>query len=281
MAAVRDACVNRGHQVLGSRRCEVSVLAAMSAQGSITFVPSVHFSPTHRRRVRETIRAEAPDLVAVELDEFRFEHLDRDRRPTFDDVARTFPSTPAAATYGAITALQRTVVRLSGLDPETTDMEAAIETAAELDTEIALIDERIAKTLAELSSRVSLETLPKLCLRMQRLGPQMQAAQIESLTQPIDEIKHGDDVQPAIDQLRQLLPEVAEVMIDRRDRVMAQRLHRLRREGNDVVAVIGAGHHNGIQQALEELESGDADPDPEISLPIRSSTRTVVRIPIN
>jgi pheromone shutdown protein TraB len=253
----------------------------MPAQGSITFVPSVHFSPVHRRRVRETIRAEDPDLVAVELDEFRFERLDRDRQLTPADVARVFPSTPAAVAYGAIVAIQRTVVQLSGLNPETTDMEAAIETAAELGTDLALIDDPIVETLATLSTQVGLETLPNLCIRMQRLDPQTQARQLETLTRPVSEIEHGDDVQPAIDQLRWLFPEIATVLIDRRDRAMARRLNRLRREGYDVVAVIGAGHHNGIRRELEDLERGDVDPDSDVSLPIRSSSRTVVRIPID
>jgi hypothetical protein len=54
----------------------------MPVRDSITFVPNVHLSLTHRRRIRETTRAEAPDLVAIELNEFRFGHFDRDRRPT-------------------------------------------------------------------------------------------------------------------------------------------------------------------------------------------------------
>lgn len=102
---------------------------------------------------------------------------------------------------------------------------------------------------------------------------------LEVFTTPFGDIEHGDDVQPAVDQLRELLPEVTNVLIDRRDRAMAQRLHRLRREGHDVVAVIGAGHHSGIEQALNELQSQPADP--EVAVPVKSTAREVTRIPIN
>lgn len=103
----------------------------MTAHGTITFVPSVHFSPTHRRRVRDTIRGEEPDLVAVELDERRFERFERHTR----------------------------------LDPGQTDMETAVETAAELDIDLALIDEPITEAIAALSTRVGLETIPKMLTR--------------------------------------------------------------------------------------------------------------------
>lgn len=246
-------------------------------RGTITLVPSVHFSPRHRRRVRETIRTEDPDLVAVELDERRFDRLDRGARLDPIELAEEVPPS-TAATYGALQAIQRTVARLYGLDPETTDMETAIETAAELGTDIALIDDPLTEVIATLSTRVGLETLPKLLFRTQTMGPEGWAAQAEMAMLPFRDIESGDDVQPVIDQLRRLLPEVAEVLIDRRDRAMARRLHRLRREGYDVVAVIGAGHHNGIQRKLDDLEARDADPD--ISVPIRSSSRSVTIVPI-
>lgn len=261
----------------------------MSDDGTITFVPSVHFSAAHRRRTRETIREERPDVVAVELDERRFDRLDRNETLSPADVAGELPPVTAAM-YTTFQWLQRTVVRLYGLDPTRTEMETAIETAAELDTEIALIDDPVTETFAALSNRIGLETVPKVAMRAQSMGPEYYATQLELLTQPVSEIDHGDDVQPAIDQMRRLFPELTEVLIDRRDRVMAERLHRLRREGEDVVAVVGAGHHNGIRAHLERLEADDADTSgeedaagtesDEVVVPRARSSRTVTRIPI-
>lgn len=250
----------------------------MPENGTITLVPSVHFSPTHSRRVRETIRAVEPDLVAVELDEGRFERLDRKSSPDPAELARELP--PAtAATYNAIRAIQQTVVRLYGLDTEETDMETAIQTAVELDTEIALIDDPIRETMTALSDRVGLATIPKVLLRIQLMGPADRLKQLELMRIPFTDITDGDDVQPMVDQMRQLVPEIVEVLIDRRDRTMAERLHVLRHEGYDVVAIIGAGHHNGIRRALDELEAEGAKPD--VTVPIRSSSRTVTRVPID
>lgn len=249
----------------------------MGDHGAITFVPTVHFSPAHRRRVRETIRATDPDLVAVELDEQRFERLDRDDGGPLDELARELPQ-PTATVYGALQAIQRTVVRVYGLDPGRTDMDAAIETAAEQDLDVALIDDPIAETIGALADRVGPSTMVRLLLRIHRMGPRERASQVGLLAIPFRDIDTGDDVQPAIDHMRQLLPEVATVLIDRRDRAMARRLHRLRRGGQDVVAVVGAGHHNGIREALDDLRTANVAPD--VAVPVRTPSREVTRIPV-
>ncbi|ARS90854.1 TraB domain-containing protein [Natrarchaeobaculum aegyptiacum] len=233
---------------------------AADERGSITFVPSVHFSPVHRRRVRRTIREVDPDVVAVELDARRYDRIERSIDGGALDLARDLPP-PTALTYRLLRTIQRTVVRLFGLDPELTDMEVAIETAAERGHEVALIDDPLEDTVASLTRRVGIDTIPKLLMRASRLGPEEQARALEMTSLPFRDVRSGDDVQPAIDQMRRLLPEVAEVLVDRRDRSMARRLHALRNEGVDVVAVIGAGHHNGIRDHLERLERLDRTGD--------------------
>jgi pheromone shutdown protein TraB len=180
--------------------------------------------------------------------------------------------------YSTLRAMQQTVVRLYGLDPGKTDMETAIETAAELDLDVALIDEPITETVSALLAQFGPEALPRLFVRLQRLTP---AEFLDALFGPgpaFETVESGDDVQPTVDRLRRLFPEVAGVLIDDRDQAMAARLDRLRREGYDVVAVIGAGHHNGIVAALEELEG---EPTPDVDVPIRSPLREGTVIPIS
>ncbi|WIV67718.1 TraB domain-containing protein [Natrialbaceae archaeon AArc-T1-2] len=245
--------------------------------GTVTVVPSVHFSPTHRRRVREMILEREPDVVAVELDERRYQRLERRGGDGFANVYEELPP-PTALVYATLQAIQRTIVRLYGLDPGETEMETAIETAAETETDVALVDEPITETMTALSRAVGVDTIPKLMVRSQLLSPHERLAQLEVMTTPFREIEHGDDVEPLIDAMRTLLPEVTSVLIDRRDRAMAERLHRLQNAGHDVVAVVGAGHHNGIERTLAELEATNAELD--VDVPIRRPTREVTTIPI-
>ncbi len=87
----------------------------MSELGTITFVPSVHYSPVHLRRVQTTIRETEPDVIAVELDKDRFERLRQDGALDASSLARNLPA-PTAATYQAVKAIQQAVARLYGFD---------------------------------------------------------------------------------------------------------------------------------------------------------------------
>lgn len=250
----------------------------MTEPGSITVVPSVHFSRTHHGRVREAIRDEAPDVVAVELGETRYDRLDRDE----DRSMRSFLdelSGPTAAAYSILQALQRTVVNLYGMDPTRTDMETAIETAAELDLEVALIDDPIERTLEGLVGSVGPFTVPRAFVTSATMTPAERLEQLEALRLPFEEIEHGDDVEPVVRNLRRLFPELASVLVDRRDEAMARRLHALRSEGLDVVAIVGAAHHNGIEAELAALEEADAEP--VASVPVRTPSVSVTRIQIS
>lgn len=257
--------------------CGENLQRPMSEFGTITLVPSVHYSPVHRSRVRTTIQETDPDVVAVELGGDRYDRLQTDSPLDPTVLARDLPA-PTAATYQMLKAIQQTVARLYGLDPGQSDMATAIDTAADLDMDVALIDEPLSETIEALSARVGLDTVPKMLLRTQFISPQEWGEQVRFWMQPLSSITSGDDVQPAIDQLRRLLPEVAAVLIEQRDRAMAHRLHRLRCEGLDVVAVIGAGHHNGIEAVLDDLANQAVESD--ITVPIQSPDREMTNIPI-
>jgi pheromone shutdown protein TraB len=233
---------------------------------------------TKTRRGSRRIREVDPDIVAVELDERRFERLERGARRDVRDVARDLPP-GTAVVYGTLKAIQASVVRLYGLDPGQTDMEAAVDTAAEQGVEVALIDDPIDETMSALAARLDPFTSPRMVVRMQTQGPEPVADQLELLSVPFREIDSGADVQPAIAQLRRLVPEIAEVLIDRRDRAMAERLHALRQWHDAIVVVVGAGHHNGVRQHLATFEANDGVP--EVDVPVRSSTREVTRIPVS
>ncbi len=60
----------------------------------------------------------------------------------------------------------------------------------------------------------------------------------------IEELKTGDSLMAIMNEFAELLPGVKEVLIDERDRYMAEKL--VQGPGNNVVAVVGAGHVPGM-----------------------------------
>ncbi|MFB6129130.1 MAG: TraB/GumN family protein [Halorhabdus sp.] len=67
----------------------------------------------------------------------------------------------------------------------------------------------------------------------------------------IEELTDTDMVSAMMEEFRRFSPGGAEALIDERDAYIAHQLVGLREEGYDVVAVVGAGHREGIQRYLD------------------------------
>jgi pheromone shutdown protein TraB len=71
----------------------------------------------------------------------------------------------------------------------------------------------------------------------------------------IDELTDADVVTAMMEEFRRFAPGAAEALIDERDAFIAHRLVALREAGYSVVAVVGAGHREGIEGYLADPES--------------------------
>lgn len=77
----------------------------------------------------------------------------------------------------------------------------------------------------------------------------------------LEELKKGDVMQNMMDEMAKELPAVKAVLIDERDRYLATSIYLA--PGDKKLAVIGAGHQNGIIKTMEKLESGELGTDLE------------------
>jgi pheromone shutdown protein TraB len=71
----------------------------------------------------------------------------------------------------------------------------------------------------------------------------------------IEELTDADVVTAMMEEFRRFAPGAAEALIDERDAFIAHRLVALREAGYSVVAVVGAGHREGIERYLDDPES--------------------------
>ena len=69
------------------------------------------------------------------------------------------------------------------------------------------------------------------------------------------DLTDADVVTAVMEEFRRFSPGGAEALIDERDAFIAHRLVALREAGYDVVAVVGAGHREGIERYLENPET--------------------------
>ncbi|MDL0138094.1 TraB/GumN family protein [Halobacterium salinarum] len=71
----------------------------------------------------------------------------------------------------------------------------------------------------------------------------------------MDELTDADVVSAMMAEFRRFSPGGAQALIDERDAFIAHNLLALRAQGKDVVAVVGAGHRDGIMNYLENPDS--------------------------
>jgi pheromone shutdown-related protein TraB len=129
----------------------------------------------------------------------------------------------------------------------------AAKIAQEVNAEIALIDRNIQVTLKRTISGMSLKE--KLTFIWELLHSYIMGddGDEESFEEEIEKLKQEDTIKEVMEYFKQASPGGYNALVHERDAYMAYNLKSL--EDRNVVAVVGAGHRNGIMTFLENPET--------------------------
>ncbi|PWB51997.1 MAG: TraB family protein [Candidatus Methanoperedenaceae archaeon] len=229
--------------------CNFNIQNPAALPGRITIVGTAHVSEKSIAEVNETIEREKPDIVAVELDNARFRALKGEEQVKEVNVKELLGSGKFYyfMLHWLLAYVQKKIGADTGVKPGA-EMMAAIEQAEKSGARIALIDRDIQLTLGRFWNKMSFFEKLKLfgSLIGASLGFGSQEIDMETVT-------NEDVVTQLVGELRNLAPSAALVLIDERDAFMAKNLIDLSNQGK-VVAVVGAGHREGIQKYLNAPE---------------------------
>ena len=237
-------------------------MATGDSSGSVTVFPSAHISPDHINRIRNRIDEGNYDVVAIELDPNRFDRAVEGRPPSPQDILESVQG-PQAVVYAVMASIQQLNAMRVGIEPGMNDMRAGIEAAAENDTQVALVDRDINETISRFMEQMDISTIID---QLFSIDPELSKDLREINVMDFDEITSEESAERFVDVMRRAFPEFTEVFIDERDQYMAERLDSLRRDGNDVFAVVGAGHSPGLQKRLEKLGNQQDGADVDVVL---------------
>jgi pheromone shutdown-related protein TraB len=210
--------------------------------GEIILIGTAHVSDKSIAEVNETIEEIRPDIVAVELCMHRYEALKgKPSDISIKDILRGGIRFSLAG--WSLSLIQKRIGASVGVEPGA-EMMAAIEKAEEMGAEIALVDRDINVTLRRLLKEMGvLEKLRLFWAIFRTIVGRGEKIELESIT---DE----DVVAGLLDELRAFSPTTVRILVDERDEYIASNLLRLARE-KKVVAVVGAGHIEGIKRRIE------------------------------
>ncbi len=200
------------------------------------------------------IETETPDCVCVELDPQRYESLAKAQKWEALDLKQIIRSKqlPTLLMNLLLAGYQKRLGGDLGVQPGSELLEATrVAEAHGIPTELCDRDVRV--TLRRASHATSF--FRKIVLFSELLVATFENPEISE--EQLEELKEQDVLSELMDDLGRHLPALKRVLIDERDSYLAERIRRA--PGQRVVAVVGAGHLEGIVRALSEGEEVDLE----------------------
>ncbi len=220
----------------------------------IILVGTAHVSRSSVDLVRRVIETEKPDCVCVELDAQRYESLAKHKKWESLDLKQIIrrKQLPTLLLNLLLAACHQRPRGELGVTPGRELLEA-VRVAEGLGIPIELCDRDVRVTLRRAAREMSL--FRRLLLMSELLvamfaGPQISEEELEGL-------KEQDVLSELMADLGRHLPALKRVLIDERDAYLSERLRRA--DGENVVAVVGAGHLEGIHRGLLDRKEVDLD----------------------
>ncbi|MBD3406750.1 MAG: hypothetical protein GF411_11605 [Candidatus Lokiarchaeota archaeon] len=219
----------------------------------IVFVPVIHTDTESIERARQTVRDVKPDVVAVELDKERYNQLMNQDLEEHDMPTEMFGD-PTQNMMNQIALLLRSFGQQTGAGVGQ-EMLAAIEEGRSIGSKIALVDRPIQETIYAVS-QVPLDEIYKITYSVPDANEDLQNMGAQGF---LSMLKDKETVDELLIEFRKELPKLAEALIDQRDEYVATALHTILNDvEGKIVAVLGAGHIEGVKRALRKKLSSDA-----------------------
>jgi len=222
------------------------------AQESLEIIGTAHVSEKSVEKVRDTILEKNPDVVAVELDLNRYNNLLNEKQgetPKQEFEIKKLIKGDNLTLFlvsGFLSYMQRKIGDDVGVKPGS-EMMAAVEVAEKIGAKVALIDRDISITLNRTLNKMSFIEKMKFIygLIISFFSKDEDLEDIESITE-------GDALEEVMKYFQEMSPQAYDVLVTERDKYMARMLLDIPEE--NVVAVVGAGHKEGITKYMDDPE---------------------------
>ncbi|MDI6723302.1 MAG: TraB/GumN family protein [Methanobacterium sp.] len=218
------------------------------APESLEIIGTAHVSAKSIEEVKNTILEKNPDVVAVELCLNRYQNLLKERQG--DSAKNDFQikellkgdKLTLFLLSGFLSYMQRKIGDEVGVKPGS-EMMAAIDAAEEVGAKVALIDRDITITLKRAIDKMTFFEKMKFVY-----GLIASFFSKDETIDDIDSITEGDALKEVMGYFQEMSPKAFDVLVTERDAYMAKMLLDINEE--NVVAVVGAGHKEGIKNYM-------------------------------
>lgn len=214
----------------------------------ITLIGTAHVSKESIEEVKQTINELNPDCVAIELDSQRADSIKNADKYKNLDIIKILKKNEGFLMIAnlILASFQRRMGANVGVKPGD-EMLAALSVAEEKSIRTSLVDRPIQITLKRAWAKNSFFGKCKLLGTL--LSSAFSKEEIES--EQIENLKNTSEMDNMMKELSDYMPVIKEVLIDERDKYLASKI--FESEGNNIVAVLGAGHLPGVEAHLNKI----------------------------
>ena len=206
---------------------------------------TAHVSSESVELVRSQIEEWGPDLVAVELCPSRMTALTKPDSLESEDLLKIIKEGRSAMILlqSALAAQQRRMGITSGEKPGA-ELLAAVNAAEDSGVPVEMIDRDVVVTLRRAWRKMGI-------IEKWRILNALLWEEDDDEVSIDDVLGDSDLLSSMMEEAREIAPGAGEVLIDERDTFLAGRIQQIRGKGK-ILAVIGAGHLNGVAHNLGE-----------------------------
>ena len=221
-----------------------------------TLLGTAHVSQASVDAVRQAIASGGFDAVSIELDEQRLRSLtDPDTLARLDIVkVLREGKTAVFAVNLALASYQRRLAEQLGVEPGA-ELKAAAHDARARGLPVHLVDRDVGLTFRRAMQRLGWWGRAKLSGSL--LAGLIASEEVEE--HEIEKLKQGDLLEASFSEFAEQTPALYDTIIAERDRYMAARLRETSGDARDVLAVVGAGHLQGLARHLRDDSTEPAE----------------------
>jgi pheromone shutdown-related protein TraB len=225
---------------------------------TILLIGTAHISKESVNEVRRVIEEEKPSLVCVEIDALRYNSMTQNENWEKLDIIKVIKQGNGFLLLGnlVLAGFQRRLGGELGVKPGD-EMTEAVAAAKELGVEAAFCDREVQITLRRAWGNCGFISKCKLLAALFSSAfssEKLDEAQIENL-------KKNTELDGMMNELSDYLPEVKKTLIDERDIYLASKIWTAGNNKKTTVAIIGAGHLNGVKRHIEEFSKSGKEAD--------------------
>ncbi len=215
----------------------------------VILLGTAHISEQSVQDVRAAIESEKPDVVGVELDFARLQQLKLGNKWRETNIGKIISG---GQTYLFLFTLllanfQRSLGQKMGIKPGA-EMAEAVKIAEEKGLAVMLLDRDINITLKR--AMHSMKMLEKIRLLYTIISGFFSNGKTELTSETIESLKEKDTLNRLMQELAREMPSIKNVLVDERDSYIAKSIEGS--PGKRILAVVGAGHLEGIKRHFGE-----------------------------